>query len=166
MRLFVGDDWAEDHHDVEVMDETGKVLARKRLPEGVAGMALLHQLAGRFLGENAGDSEVLVGIETDHGPWVTALVAAGYRVFPVNPQQSARFRARHSVSGAKSDAGDAHVLADMVRTDSHQLREAAGDSPEAAGVKVLARAHKTMIWNRTREVQRLRAQLREDFPAA
>ena len=61
MRLFVGDDWAEDHHDVEVMDETGKVLARKRLPEGVAGMALLHQLAGRFLGENAGDSEVLRG---------------------------------------------------------------------------------------------------------
>src|SRR6202034_916805 len=99
-------------------------------------------LAGRFLGENAGDSEVIVGIETDHGPWVTALIAAGYRVFPVNPQQSARFRARHAVSGAKSDAGDAHVLADMVRTDSHQLREAAGDSPEADGIKVLARAHK------------------------
>ena len=39
MRLFVGDDWAEDHHDIEVMDEAGKVLAKKRLPEGVAGMA-------------------------------------------------------------------------------------------------------------------------------
>jgi Transposase/Transposase IS116/IS110/IS902 family len=109
---------------------------------------------------------VLVGIETDHGPWVTALVAAGYRVFPVNPQQSARFRARYVVSGAKSDAGDAHVLADMVRTDSHQLREAAGDSPEAAGIKVLARAHKTMIWNRTRETQRLRHQLLQYYPAA
>jgi hypothetical protein len=67
------------------------------------------------------------------------------------PQQSARFRARHSVSGVKSDAGDAHVLADMVRADSHQLREAAGDSPEAAGIKVLARTHKTMIWERVRE---------------
>jgi hypothetical protein len=87
-------------------------------------------------------------------------------VFPVNPQQSARFRARHAVSGAKSDAGDAHVLADMVRTDSHQLREAAGDSPEAAGIKVMARTHKTMIWERTREVQRLRHQLLEYFPAA
>jgi len=70
------------------------------------------------------------------------------------------------VSGAKSDAGDAHALADMVRTDSHQLRPVAGDSPEAEGIKVLARTHKTMIWERTREVQRLRHQLREYFPAA
>ena len=131
MRLFAGDDWAEDHHDVEVMDAAGKVLARRRLPEGVAGIAQLHDLIGQYLGEED-DAEVLAGIETDRGPWVAALAAAGYRVFPVNPQQSARFRARHSVSGAKSDAGDAHVLADMVRTDSHQLREAAGDSPGAA----------------------------------
>ena len=166
MRLFVGDDWAEDHHDVEVMDGAGKVLARKRLPEGVAGIAQLHALVGDLLGENADDGEVVAGIETDHGPWVMALIAAGYRVFPVNPQQSARFRARHAVSGAKSDAGDAHVLADMVRTDAHQLREAAGDSPEVAGIKVLARTHKTMIWERTRETQRLRHQLREYFPAA
>jgi hypothetical protein len=166
MRLFAGDDWAEDHHDVEVMDEAGKVLARRRLPEGTAEMGLLHELVGGLLGEDADDREVLVGTETDHGPWVGALVAAGYRVFPVNPQQSARFRARHSVSGAKSDAGDAHVLADMVRTDSHQLREAAGDSPAAAGVKVLARMHKTMIWERTRQVQRLRHQLLQYFPAA
>jgi Transposase/Transposase IS116/IS110/IS902 family len=166
MRLFVGDDWAEDHHDVEVMDEAGKVLARRRLPAGMAGMAQLHALAGGLLGEEADGSEVLVGIETDHGPWVSALAAAGYRVFPVNPLQSARFRQRHQVSGAKSDAGDAHVLADMVRTDFHQLREAAGDSPEAAGIKVLARTHKTMIWERTRQTQRLRHQLLEYYPAA
>ena len=44
MRLFVGDDWAEDHHDVELMDAAGRVLAKKRLPEGVAGMARLHEL--------------------------------------------------------------------------------------------------------------------------
>jgi hypothetical protein len=166
MRLFVGDDWAEDHHDVEVMDEAGTVLARRRLPAGMAGMAQLHALAGGLLGEEADGSEVLVGIETDHGPWVSALAAAGYRVFPVNPLQSARFRQRHQVSGAKSDAGDAHVLADMVRTDFHQLREAAGDSPEAAGIKVLARTRKTMIWERTRETQRLRHQLLEYYPAA
>jgi transposase len=166
VRLFVGDDWAEDHHDVEVMDEAGKVLVKRRLPEGAAGIAQLHGLVGGFLGEDADDAEVLVGIETDRGPWVAALAAAGYAVFPVNPLQAARFRQRHGVSGAKSDAGDAHALADMVRTDSHQLRQAAGDSPEAGGIKVLARTHKTMIWERTREVQRLRHQLREYFPAA
>jgi Transposase/Transposase IS116/IS110/IS902 family len=167
VRLFAGDDWAEDHHDVEVMDEAGKVLAKKRLPEGAAGMAGFHALVGQFVPEDDTDSaEVVIGIETDRGPWVAALVAAGYTVYPVNPLQASRYRERHHVSGAKSDAGDAHVLADMVRTDSHQLRAAAGDSPEAAGIKVLARTHKTMIWDRTRQVQRLRHQLREYFPAA
>jgi hypothetical protein len=166
MRLFVGDDWAEDHHDVEVMDEAEKVLAWRRLPEGAAGMEQLHGLVGACLGEGDDGALVLVGIETDRGPWAAALVAAGYLVFPVNPLQSARFRERHQVPGAESDARDAHVLADMVRTDAHQLRPAAGDSPDAEGVKVLARAHKTLIWERTRQVQRLRNQLREYFPAA
>ena len=166
MRLFAGDDWAEDHHDIEVMDAAGKVLAKRRLPEGAAGMSQLHELIGRFLPEDADEVEVVIGIETDRGPWVAALVAAGYTVFPVNPLQASRYRERHGVSGAKSDQGDSHMLADMVRTDSHQLRPAAGDSPEAAGVKVVARTHKTLIWDRTRQVQRLRHQLREYFPAA
>src|SRR5215813_11319421 len=166
MRLFVGDDWAEDHHDVEVMNEQGKVLARRRLPEGVAGIAQLHELTGRYLPEDAADAEVLIGIETDRGPWVAALVAAGYAVFPVNPLQASRYRERHGVSGAKSDQGDAHMLADMVRTDSRQLRPAAGDTPEAEAIKVVARTHKTLIWERTRHIQRLRHQLREYLPAA
>jgi len=166
VRLFAGDDWAEDHHDVEVMDEAGKVLAKRRLPEGAAGMAQLHELTGRFLPEDEQDAEVVVGIETDRGPWVAALAAAGYTVYPVNPLQASRYRERHGVSGAKSDGGDAHMLADMVRTDSHQLRPAAGDSPEAEGIKVVARTHKTLIWDRTRTTQRLRHQLREYFPAA
>jgi transposase len=166
VRLYVGDDWAEDHHDIEVMNEAGKVLAKKRLPEGAAGMSQFHELTGRLLPEDTEDAEVVVGIETDRGPWVAALVAAGCTVYPVNPLQASRYRERHAVSGAKSDGGDAHMLADMVRTDSHQLRPAAGDSPEVEGVKVVARMHKTMIWERTRAVQRLRHQLREYFPAA
>jgi hypothetical protein len=165
MRLCVGDDWAEDHHDVEVMDEAGRVLARKRLPEGVAGIGQLHELIGRFVPAD-GDAEVQVGIETDRGPWVAALIAAGYTVFPVNPLQASRYRGRHGVSGAKSDGGDAHMLADVVRTDAHQLRPAAGDSAAAEAVKVLARTHKTLIWERSAVVLRLRAQLREYFPAA
>ena len=166
VRLFVGDDWAEDHHDVELMDAAGRVLAKRRLPEGVAGMARLHELVGQHLGEDADDAEVVVGIETDRGPWVAALVAAGYTVYGVNPLQASRYRERHGVSGAKSDSGDAHMLTDMVRTDSHQLRAVAGDSPDAEGIKVLARTHKTLVWERTRQVQRLRHQLREYYPAA
>jgi transposase len=166
MRLFAGDDRAEDHHDVEVMSEAGKVLAKRRLPGGVAGIAQLHELIGRHLGEDADDAEVVVGTETDRGPWVLALVAAGYTVFGVNPLLASRYRERHGVSGAKSDSGDAHMLADMVRTDSHQLRAVAGDSAEAEGLKVLARTHKTLIWERTRHVQRLRHQLLEYYPAA
>jgi len=169
LRLFVGDDWAEAHHDVEVMDAGGRRLAKARLPEGVAGMARLHAMIGEQLGEDADDEDagqVAVGIETDRGPWVAALVAAGYTVFAINPLQASRYRERHGVSGAKSDAGDAHVLADMVRTDSHQLRPVAGDTAQAAAVKVVTRTHKTLIWERTRCAQRLRHALREYFPAA
>jgi transposase len=169
LRLFIGDDWAEDHHDVELMDASGRRLAKARLPEGVAGMARLHAMAGEALGEDAEDADpgqVLIGIETDRGPWVQALIAAGYTVFAINPLQASRYRERHGVSGAKSDAGDAHVLADMLRTDSHQLRPVAGDSAQAEAVKVVARAHKTLIWERTRHMQRLRHSLRDYFPAA
>jgi len=164
--LFVGDDWAEAHHDVELMDASGRRLAKARLPEGVAGMARLHAMIGEQLGEAVDEAEVLIGIETDRGPWVAALIAAGYTVFAVNPLQAARYRERHSVSGAKSDAADAHMLADMVRTDSHQLRPVAGDTAAAEAIKVVTRAHKTLIWERTRHTQRLRHALREYYPAA
>src|SRR5215471_583604 len=157
MRLCVGDDWSQDHHDIEVMDEAGKVLARRRLPEGVAGIGQLHELIGQFFPAD-GAAQVQVGIETDRGPWVAALITAGYMVFSVNPLQASRYRGRHGVSGAKSGGGDAHMLADVVRTDAHRLRPAAGDSPEAEGIKVLARTHKTLIWERTAVTQRLRAQ--------
>lgn len=164
--LFVGDDWAEAHHDVELVDETGRVLARRRLPEGVSGLASLHGLIADHLTDEAEPVEVLVGIETDRGPWVQALVAAGYTVFAVNPLQVARYRERHGVSGAKSDPGDAHVLAELVRLDRAHHRPVAGDSETAEHVKVLARAHQSMIWSRQRQANMLRSMLREFYPAA
>src|SRR5947208_1462615 len=133
------------------MDSAGRRLAKARLPEGVAGIARLHAMSGEQLGEDADEDDagqVAIGIETDRGPWVAALIAAGYTVFAINPLQASRYRERHGVSGAKSDAGDAHVLADMVRTDSHQLRAVAGDTALAAAVKVVTRTHKTLIWER------------------
>ena len=171
--LFVGDDWAEDHHDVELVDEGGRRLARARLPEGLDGLSRLHALIAEHrpgewadLSAEEAARRVTIGIETDRGPWVQALLAAGYVVFAINPMQVARYRERHSTSGAKSDAGDAHVLAEIVRLDREHHRSVAGDSPDAEAVKVVARTHQSMIWDRTRQVLRLRSALREFFPAA
>ncbi|WP_208653297.1 IS110 family transposase, partial [Streptomyces rhizosphaericus] len=163
--LFVGDDWAQDHHDVEVMDAAGRRLSKARLPEGVAGIERLHAMIGAELGEDS-RAEVVIGIETDRGPWVQALIAAGYTVYAVNPLQASRYRERLAVSDAKSDGADAHMLADMVRTDSHQLRPVSGDTADAEAVKVVTRTHKTLIWERTRTTQRLRHALLDYFPAA
>src|SRR5690606_18969508 len=105
--LFGGNDWSEDHHDIWVMSETGEKLAARRLGEGVGGIGMFHQLISEYT-EDPG--EVVVGIETDRGLWVEALVAAGYQVYAINPRSVARYRERHGVSGAKSDRGDAKVL--------------------------------------------------------
>ena len=164
--LFLGDDWAEAHHDVELVDEAGRVLAKRRLVEGVAGLSALHELVAGHLGDEEGPGSVLVGIETDRGGWVAALVAAGYTVFAVNPLQVARYRQRHSVSGAKSDSADAHALAELVRLDRAHHQRLAPDSTLAEQVKVLTRSHQTMIWTRQRQVDVLRSMLREYYPAA
>jgi hypothetical protein len=168
--LFVGDDWAEDHHDVEIVDDAGRRLAARRFPEGLFGLTGLHALIGEHLPEPGpgpdSEAQVKVAIETDRGPWVAALVAAGYEVFAINPMQVARYRQRHSTSGAKSDAADAHLLAEIVRLDREHHRPIAGDSPAAEAIKLVARAHQTMIWDRSRAVLRLRAALRDFFPAA
>lgn len=161
--IFVGNDWAEDHHDVWVMDEIGGRLAYRRFCEGIDGVGGFHELVAGLV-EDPGD--VVIGIETDRGLWVEALVGAGYQVYAVNPKSVSRYRDRHTVSGAKSDRGDAKVLADMVRTDRHNLRHVAGDTPQVQGVKVLARAHQRLIWDRQRQVNRLRSTLREYFPGA
>ena len=161
--IFVGVDWAEAHHDVHVEDQDGRRLGGGRLAEGVAGIARFHELVGGHAGEAA---EVVIGIETDRGLFVAALVAAGYQVFAVNPMSTSRYRERHSTSGAKSDPGDAKVLADMVRTDRHNHRPVATDTEVAQAVKVLARAHQTMTWSRGRLTNGLRSSLREFYPAA
>ncbi len=166
MLLFVGDDWSEDHHDIELQDHDGKVLARRRLPEGVGGITMLHELVGEHGAGEEVAPQVVVGIETDRGPWVQALLAAGYEVFAINPMSVARYRERHTTSGAKSDPGDAHVLADLVRTDRDQHRPIAGDSELAEAIKVLARAHQSMVWMRGQQANQLRSTLREFYPAA
>jgi transposase len=175
--IWIGDDWAEDHHDIEIQGEGGRRLARARLPEGLEGITRLHALIAESMPPSWAELDpaqaagrVRVGIETERGAWVQALRAAGYRVYAINPMSVARYRERHCTSGAKSDPGDAHVLAEIVRldhpSDDAHHREVAGDSPAAEAVKLVARAHQSLIWDRTRQVLRLRAALREFFPAA
>ena len=161
--IFVGDDWSEDHHDVCLMDQAGKRLASRRLPEGLTGIRQLHELIAEHAEE---PDQVVIGIETDRGLWAGALAAAGYQVFAVNPLAVARYRDRHHVSGGKSDASDAKLLADLVRTDRHNHRPIAGDSLDAEAIKVLARAHQSLIWARTRHTNAMRSALREYYPAA
>jgi len=163
LEIFVGIDWAEAHHDICVLDATGTVLAKRRITEGLEGVGQLHAL----LAEHAAEpNQVMIGIETDGGLLVGALLAAGYEVYAINPLAASRYRERHVTSGAKSDPGDAKVLADLVRTDRHNHRPVAGDSELAASLQVLARAHQNLIWSRQRLVNQLRNNLREYYPAA
>ena len=161
--IFVGIDWSENHHDVCVLDVDGEVLIKGRVPEGVEGLARLHEMLATHAEE---PTDVVVGIELDRGLLVGALVATGYAVHAVNPLSVDRYRDRHRTSGAKSDPGDAKLLADLVRTDRHLHREVAGDSELAGAVKVLARAHQSLIWSRQRQLNQLRNALREFYPGA
>ena len=142
------------------------MLVRRRLPEGVDGLAALHGLVADHLGEDDEPDQVLVGIETDRGPWVQALIAAGYTVYRDQPAAGGPLpgTARHRRGEVRP--GDAHVLAEIVRLDRAHHRPAAGDSDGRRAVKVAARAHQTMIWTRQRPVNTLRSMLREFYPAA
>ncbi|MDP8928958.1 MAG: IS110 family transposase [Actinomycetota bacterium] len=161
--IFVGIDWSEQHHDISVIDAEGQVLTRARVLEGMEGVRRLHALLADHAEE---PGQVVVGIEIDRGLLVGSLVAAGYQVYAVNPRSVDRYRDRHSVSGAKSDGGDAKVLADLVRTDRHLHRRVAGDSDLVEAIKLTARAHQSLIWTRQRQINQLRSALREYYPGA
>ena len=161
--IYLGIDWAEAHHDVCLLDEAGAVLGKARVPDGIEGLARIHALVGEH---SADPATVVVGIETDRGLLVQGLVAVGYQVYALNPFAVSRYRDRHTVSRAKSDPGDAKILADLVRTDRHNHRPLAGDSELAEALKVLARAHQSLVWARGRHVNQLRSTLREYYPAA
>jgi len=159
---FCGIDWAEDHHDVAVVDRDGGLLARARISDDAAGFArLLELLAGH--GDTAGNP-VPVAIETPRGLLVACLRATGRDVYPVNPMAVARYRDRHSIAGRKSDHGDAVVLAGILRTDLHAHRPLPADSELAQAIAVLARAQQDAVWDRVAAHNKLRSHLREYYP--
>lgn len=151
--IFVGIDWSESHHDVEVQAGSGKVLKQLRINADVGGLTRLHETLSELAEE---PSQVVIGIESNHGLLLNALVASGYRLYSINPLTSARAREGESPGRSKSDRSDAHLLANLVRTKRQDLRPLAGDSEQAQAVQIRARSHVRAI----RVQQRLRNQLR------
>jgi transposase len=160
--IFVGHDWAEDHHDIAMIDPDGNQLAVTRIPEGAQGLSRFMELVA---GQGVAMNEVVMGTETDRGLFVGAVIAAGATVYAVNPKVAERYRDRIRPSGAKHDSLDALVLAELVRADRHLHRQVAADSAEVEALKVLARGHKELIWRRQQFVNQLRSALRDYYPA-
>ena len=164
MSLYCGIDWATAHHDVAVVNDDGRVVARARVGNDAAGFAQLLTLLAE-----AGDSAALpipVGIETDRGLWVAALRETGRVIYPINPLAASRYRARYAVSGAKSDATDAVLLANIVRTDPGAHRPLPADTELAQAIRVLARAQQDAVWARQQIGNQIRDLLKDFYPAA
>jgi transposase len=159
--VFCGIDWAEDHHDIALVNRDGGLVARLRVSDDAAGLARLLELLAAH-GDSA-EVPVPVAIETPRGLLVACLRATR-PVYPVNPMAVARYRDRHSVAGRKSDHGDAVVLANVLRTDLHAHRPLPADSELAQAVAVLARAQQDAVWDRVQAQNKLRSHLREYFP--
>jgi transposase len=160
--VFCGIDWAEDHHDIALVDKDGGLLARLRISDDAAGLTRLLELLAEH-GDTPEDP-VPVAIETPRGLLTACLRATGRKVYPVNPMSVARYRDRHSVAGRKSDKGDSAVLANVLRTDMHAHRPLPADSELAQAIAVLARAQQDAVWDRTAAHNKLRSHLREYFP--
>lgn len=161
--VWCGIDWAERHHDVALVDDTGKVLAKERISDDAAGFSRLLELLAAHADQ--GLEQMPVAIETAQGLLVAALRAAGVRLFPINPLAVARYRDRYSPSRSKSDAGDALVLAKILRTDLEAHRPLPADSEQAQAIRVLARAQQDAVWDRQQTVNKLRSLLRQYYPA-
>lgn len=161
--ITCGIDWAEGHHDIALVDDTGKLVAKARISDDPEGYA---QLIGMLTaaGDRAADP-IPVAIETPRGLLVATLHGDGRPVYPINPLAVARYRDRISVAGRKSDHGDALVLANILRTDRHLHRPLPDDSDDARKLTILARAHQDATWRRVTCARQLRSLLREYFPA-
>ncbi|HET9144436.1 IS110 family transposase [Actinophytocola sp.] len=163
MEVFCGIDWAESHHDVALVNQVGTLLARCRISDDAAGLTQLLGLLAEH-GDTATEP-IPVAIETARGLLVACLRGTGRRVFAINPLAVSRYRDRYSVARKKSDAADALVLANILRTDLAAHRPLPTDSELAQAIAVLARAQQDAVWDRTQAHNKLRSLLREFYPA-
>ena len=162
MAVYCGIDWAEGHHDIALIDDEGRLIAKRRIDESLDGITELTAMLAAA-GDSA-EAPIPVAIETPRGLLVAVLRATGRPIYPIKPLAVARYRERTSLSGKKSDHVDAMALANILRTDRHLHRVLPEDSALARSVAVLARAYQDAVWRRTKIVQELRARLREFYP--
>ncbi|MER7205342.1 IS110 family transposase [Streptomyces sp. NPDC000188] len=164
MSITCGIDWAENHHDVALVDEAGKLVAKRRIGDDAEGF---RQLLTMLI--EAGDSPenpIPVAVETARGLLFAGLRATGRKVYSINPMAVARYRERYRVARAKSDHADAMALANILRTDADVHRPLPADSELAQVISVLARAQQDAVWNRAQLNNQLRSHLKQYFPAA
>ena len=158
-RLFAGLDWASKTHMVCVIDDTGGIRVRFEIPNTAKTFSGLVKRLTK-LGVDG------VAIERCDGPMVEALLEAGLRVVVITPRQVKALRSRYTGSGAKSDAGDAYLLADVLRTDGHRLSALTQDSDTTQVLRALSRTRKQLVETRVGLVNQLSALLERVFPAA
>lgn len=158
-RRLAGIDWASKTHAVCVLETDGRIRARFEVPNtGKSFAGLIKRLAKLRVGD--------VAIERPDGPLVEAMLEEGFRVFVIAPRMLKALRQRYGATGAKSDPGDAYVLADVLRTDGHRLKRLRADAPETKILRALTRTRRDLVEARVALVNQLRAQLELCFPGA
>ena len=159
--LLVGIDWADQQHVYCLMDEAGATLSTGTMEHTAEG---LEHFMNAVRARSQGPDDVLVAIETAHGPLVGALLEHGFTVYALNPKAVERTRERFRMSGAKSDLRDAWTLATMLRTDRHLYRPIIPDSETAQELRALTRDRADLVRTRTMLSNQLTTCLKTYFP--
>jgi transposase len=160
-RYYMGVDWGDRSHQVYVGDEEGKKVREMKVQESPEGLAEI----GRWLDERRAEGvELWAAIEKPQGRIVDFLLDHGVKVYPVNPKALDRVRDRYRMSDSKSDAFDAYVLAEFLRTDQAHLRVLRPSSEKAQELKMLSRDQHRVVRHKTRLLHQLTHTLKEYYP--
>ena len=162
-KIYVGIDWADDHHDVYITDDTAVALDSFSITHSLVGM---EKLDSRIMKCCADRESVQVAIESHRGLLIYNLLEAGYLVYPINPKAMTRYRDRYRMSSSKSDPMDAMVLANILRTDLHLYTPLPRETPADARLRQLTRSHKSLVQQKTKLLNQLTAQLKCYYPVA
>ena len=161
-QFFTGIDWASAEHAVCVLDGAGKIAAQFTVKHSAEGITSLVCRLARY-GDPAG---LPVAIERPSGRLVDLLLEAGHPVVPVSPNAIKTWREGEVLSGAKSDAGDAAVIAEYLRLRYHRLAPAAPDSDETKALRTVVRTRDDLVETRVAATNQLAALLDAHWPGA